>query len=89
MRNFVAKHPAYRGDSVVNEEVNFDLLEMCRKVSVGEALCPELSPCYSSRTTEDIPPAVIKAEAKLQTKKHANNGSSDSQKASSSGSTGQ
>ncbi|XP_064597197.1 glutamate--cysteine ligase catalytic subunit-like [Liolophura sinensis] len=72
MRNFVAKHPSYHGDSVVNEEVNFDLLELCRKVSAGEASCPELSPCYSSRTTEDIPPAVIKAEAKLQTKKQAN-----------------
>jgi len=27
MRNFVRSHPAYKFDSVVSEEINFDLLK--------------------------------------------------------------
>lgn len=33
MRSFIRQHPAYKGDSVVSEEINFDLMnaldEMC------------------------------------------------------------
>ncbi|CAM9700318.1 unnamed protein product [Phaeothamnion confervicola] len=42
MRAFVRAHPAYRGDSVVPEEVAHDLLEECRAIGEGRRQAPEL-----------------------------------------------
>jgi hypothetical protein len=39
VRNFVQSHTAYKRDSIVNEEVAFDLLDMCRKIGEGEVSC--------------------------------------------------
>ena len=42
MREFVAAHPDYRKDSVINERVNYDLLMACDRISSGEEHCPDL-----------------------------------------------
>jgi len=35
MRNFVRSHPAYEGDSVVNQEIAFDLMIACKEIGEG------------------------------------------------------
>lgn len=42
IRSFVTRHPAYKHDSVVNEEINYDLLWRIHLISKGEIECPEL-----------------------------------------------
>ena len=35
MRKFVKNHPAYNGDSVVNQEIAFDLMTACKEIGEG------------------------------------------------------
>jgi len=42
IRDFVDKHPAYRHDSVVNDEVAYDLLQLIDKISKSETITSEL-----------------------------------------------
>eukprot|EP00300_Choanocystis_sp_HF-7_P003570 c12722_g1_i4.p1 GENE.c12722_g1_i4~~c12722_g1_i4.p1 ORF type:complete len:663 (+),score=134.95 c12722_g1_i4:53-1990(+) len=42
MRNFVVGHPAYNHDSVVNPEINRDLMLACRDLAEGKIHAPEL-----------------------------------------------
>lgn len=42
MRNFVRTHPAYKSDSVVSDEIAFDLMQACTKIGLGELHAPEL-----------------------------------------------
>jgi glutamate--cysteine ligase catalytic subunit len=42
MRNFVRSHPAYKNDSVVNDEIAYDLMVACRDIGVGKLHVPEL-----------------------------------------------
>jgi glutamate--cysteine ligase catalytic subunit len=42
IRNFVATHPSYKHDSVVNEEISFDLVKACRDISDGVRKEPTL-----------------------------------------------
>ncbi|CAO3685086.1 unnamed protein product [Umbelopsis vinacea] len=42
MRQFVQNHPAYKHDSVVSEEINYDLMKTIEKISNGELEIPEL-----------------------------------------------
>lgn len=42
MRNFVRNHPAYKGDSVVTDEIAYDLLKACRDIGEGKLHIPEL-----------------------------------------------
>ncbi|XP_065197104.1 LOW QUALITY PROTEIN: glutamate--cysteine ligase catalytic subunit-like [Sycon ciliatum] len=42
MRDFVAAHPHYKQDSVINERVNYDLLMACDRISSGTEHCHEL-----------------------------------------------
>lgn len=42
MRQFVQNHPAYKHDSVVSEEINYDLMKTIEKISSGELEIPEL-----------------------------------------------
>ncbi|XP_057665579.1 glutamate--cysteine ligase catalytic subunit-like [Diorhabda carinulata] len=42
MRKFVTDHPKYRYDSIITEEINYDLLVMMQKIQNGEVTCPEL-----------------------------------------------
>jgi hypothetical protein len=42
MRNFVRSHPAYKNDSVVSDEIAYDLMIACRDIGVGKLRVPEL-----------------------------------------------
>lgn len=42
IRNFVRSHPSYKRDSVVTEEINFDLIQTILKIENGELKVPEL-----------------------------------------------
>jgi glutamate--cysteine ligase catalytic subunit len=61
LRKFVTEHPAYKFDSQVTEEINYDLLKTISAIQGGELACPELLG-YStmSKTKENIPSALSK-----------------------------
>lgn len=42
MREFVAKHPQYKQDSVLTDKINYDLFKKCDAIAKGEEQCPEL-----------------------------------------------
>lgn len=64
MRQFVSSHPEYKFDSVVTDRINYDLLKRVQGIQSGEIPCPELlGTSLQSKTQEDIPAAVEKAEA--------------------------
>jgi len=42
MRNYVRNHPAYKGDSVVSDEIAYDLMVTCRDIGEGKIHVPEL-----------------------------------------------
>jgi glutamate--cysteine ligase catalytic subunit len=42
MRQYVRSHPAYRGDSVVTDEIAYDLMIACRDIGEGKLHVPEL-----------------------------------------------
>ena len=42
MRNFVLSHPKYKQDSVVTDEINYDLLWRIYQIQSGQIKCPEL-----------------------------------------------
>uniref|UniRef100_A0A8C4IBV8 Glutamate--cysteine ligase n=1 Tax=Dicentrarchus labrax TaxID=13489 RepID=A0A8C4IBV8_DICLA len=42
MREFVAKHPQYKQDSVLTDKINYDLFRKCDRIAKGEEQCPEL-----------------------------------------------
>ncbi|CAF4941712.1 unnamed protein product, partial [Rotaria socialis] len=60
MRYFVTNHPAYKHDSVVNDEITYDLLWKMKRISIDEEECPKVLPRMSSKTTLDISAAVEK-----------------------------
>jgi hypothetical protein len=43
MRDFIDSHPKYAHDSVVNDEVAYDLLQTMEKIGRLELVCPELT----------------------------------------------
>jgi len=61
MREFVKNHPSYKKDSVVSEEIEYDLLRRCDQISKGIVTCPELLPQTNSKSTSNIPKAVRNA----------------------------
>jgi glutamate--cysteine ligase catalytic subunit len=42
MRNFVRSHPAYKGDSVISDEIAYDLVQTCTDIGLGKSHIPEL-----------------------------------------------
>ena len=42
MRDFVSSHPQYKRDSVISQEVAYDLLMRCKQVGEGGVPCPEI-----------------------------------------------
>jgi glutamate--cysteine ligase catalytic subunit len=42
MRSFVRSHPAYKGDSMVTDEISYDLMKACRDIGEGKLHVPEL-----------------------------------------------
>lgn len=68
MRDFVSAHPDYDHDSVVTEKINYDLLWKFAQISNGEIEVPDLIPVNKTKTTDNIPAAVSKANAYLNHK---------------------
>ncbi|KAI5693722.1 hypothetical protein M8J75_004461 [Diaphorina citri] len=63
IRSFVTSHPAYKQDSVVSEEITYDLLLKSHHIQTGRTPCPQLlGKCLiqKSKTRERIPTAVSK-----------------------------
>ncbi|ELU13874.1 hypothetical protein CAPTEDRAFT_24669, partial [Capitella teleta] len=58
MREFVLNHPSYEHDSKVSEEINFDLLSTCEKITKGECFPPDLLTKHGTKTRHDIPTAI-------------------------------
>ena len=69
MRHFVANHPAYKQDSVVSDEIAYDLLWKMTRISHFDEPCPEVLPRASSKTTLDISAAVEKDHNELEVKR--------------------
>lgn len=47
MRKFVRSHPAYKFDSVVSEEINYDMIRAMDAIERGDLKAPEFLPaCY-------------------------------------------
>ncbi|MEQ2258764.1 hypothetical protein XENORESO_002122 [Xenotaenia resolanae] len=42
MREFVAKHPQYKQDSVITDKISYDLFKKFDRIGKGEEQCPEL-----------------------------------------------
>eukprot|EP00545_Synedropsis_sp_CCMP1620_P000294 CAMPEP_0119008490 /NCGR_PEP_ID=MMETSP1176-20130426/3727_1 /TAXON_ID=265551 /ORGANISM="Synedropsis recta cf, Strain CCMP1620" /LENGTH=929 /DNA_ID=CAMNT_0006960827 /DNA_START=65 /DNA_END=2854 /DNA_ORIENTATION=- len=42
MRNYVRTHPAYKGDSVITDEIAYDLVKICSDIGLGKVHIPEL-----------------------------------------------
>ena len=59
MRDFATSHPAYKKDSVISREINYDL--MCRIASLPAEPCPKLlGNLFGSKTKEDVPEFLTK-----------------------------
>lgn len=69
MRHFVAHHPLYKHDSVVSDEIAYDLLWKMTKIANGEEHCPEVLPRMASKTTLDISVAIQNNYQELETKR--------------------
>ncbi|UJR21061.1 hypothetical protein I4U23_024161 [Adineta vaga] len=69
MRHVVTSHPAYKHDSVVSDEIAYDLLWKMTKISMGDEECPQVLPRMSSKTTLDISAAVEKENNELEVKR--------------------
>jgi len=53
IRNFVRSHPAYKFDSVVSEEINYDLLKEVDEIERGVKKAPDFLPEYYTGRDED------------------------------------
>ena len=42
MRKIVSEHPKYKFDSIVSEEIAYDLLWKIQLIASGEIKCPEM-----------------------------------------------
>ena len=42
MRKYVRNHPAYKGDSVINDEIAYDLVQVCSDIGLGKVHIPEM-----------------------------------------------
>jgi len=69
MRHFVANHPAYKHDSVVTDEITYDLLWKMKRIANDEEHCPEVLPRMLSKTTLDVSVAVEKDNSESEVKR--------------------
>lgn len=69
MRHFVKNHPSYKHDSVVTDEIAYDLLWKMKQISYGEEQCPEVLPRILSKTTLDVSAAVNQAKNEVEVKR--------------------
>ena len=60
MRQFITSHPEYKGDSVVSEKINYDMMCQVDKMATGEVQSPELTGKLQSRAQ----PVLVQAPTK-------------------------
>uniref|UniRef100_A0A0K8TTX2 Glutamate--cysteine ligase n=1 Tax=Tabanus bromius TaxID=304241 RepID=A0A0K8TTX2_TABBR len=61
IRNEILNHQDYKQDSVVSEQINYDLLKKAREIQEGFRACPELlGQGNNSKTKDNIPLAIQK-----------------------------
>ncbi|XP_031569988.1 glutamate--cysteine ligase catalytic subunit-like isoform X2 [Actinia tenebrosa] len=65
MRQFVHDHPSYKKDSVVSEEICYDLMNMCNKIANGEEKCPELIGNHVSKTNNVLDKKCIRIQDEI------------------------
>jgi len=53
MRSFIRSHPAYKKDSVVSQEINYDLLKAADEIERGVRKVPDLLPAHYNGSDED------------------------------------
>jgi len=53
MRHFIRSHPAYKKDSVVSQEINYDLLKATDEIERGVRKVPDLLPSHYGGSDED------------------------------------
>ncbi|KAK9879781.1 hypothetical protein WA026_006844 [Henosepilachna vigintioctopunctata] len=59
IRKFVTEHPKYCQDSIVSDEINYDLLKTIDEIQSGMKKCPYLlGPSVISKTRENVPAAL-------------------------------
>ncbi|CAM9267298.1 unnamed protein product [Ectocarpus sp. 4 AP-2014] len=51
LRKFVTSHPGYGKDSVVTDEIAYDLVQACQEIGLGKLACPEL---LGDRTIREV-----------------------------------
>jgi glutamate--cysteine ligase catalytic subunit len=51
MRKFVTTHPSYKKDSVVSEDINYDLMWRIHLISTGQIKCPDLLFSYQTKSS--------------------------------------
>ncbi|KAI0559099.1 Glutamate--cysteine ligase [Gracilaria domingensis] len=49
IRQFIRQHSAYRGDSVVSQQINYDLMLILKGISCGEIAAPQLLGEYQAK----------------------------------------
>jgi len=69
IRTQVRSHPDYKKDSRVTDRMGYDLVKKMHKISKGELQCSELLPSYNTRSKENIPAAIEKAQKITQEKR--------------------
>jgi glutamate--cysteine ligase catalytic subunit len=62
MRQFVTRHPSYKKDSVVTDEINYDLVKTMDDIAQGRAHCPCLLGNFRTKSNVAIPSAFEIAE---------------------------
>ena len=55
VRTYIRSHPAYKFDSVVSEEITYDLMKKCTRISEGEEPCAELFADPNTKTCTQVP----------------------------------
>ena len=58
IRNFVSEHPEYKQDSVVTDQINYDLISACDLITKGDLKVPELVHIIESKSSNDIPNSI-------------------------------
>lgn len=68
IRNFIRKHPAYKHDSVVSHEINYDLMLTLKGITSGEVTAPELLGDYQAQSFVEDSETADTMMARMQRK---------------------
>ena len=66
MRKFIRSHPLYKFDSIVSEEIMYDLACEADKISKGEIGCPELFASPETKTSDIVPEKCKQMEMEME-----------------------